>query len=669
MSRQILQRRLTTEPLPSNDATTVTISNEQQSPGRKDSMITDQDEEYWNNIKHEKTSELTVSSYHFAKRPVLRATKLSRKHYLHEQMLDANFLNQRELKDLQNRYASNIWPNGTRFRLAVMNEHGTAAYIIEHPNGWSRDTNLTFSRTLNASDTRSTRRRPPAVAEIRVLIGKQDRADVGLHAVFTHPAYPTMIVEDFAGPRTVLHELGHVLGIQHEHQRWIGDIEFDTRMAKKYLEGISDPAGDILDKYEDTKIDPFEYDPDSIMHYCFDDFGEDAFVSAKPDQGNRLTNDHLTIKDRKLVAYLYPLPAGGYLSPKPTPCDASRLPRAQRQTVMLPHVWGSTCRVMLGLASFAWRPAHNGVNFQAQASGHCKRYFRLESWADDVNASLAYLAYLAVDPATANIQMRSAQTRLETAGLDPDTKHSVEMHRLRWDTSSKAKVITWIKDLRIPDTSVDFEVSVDYGMRLSYLSKRLAIHTRSTEGVRVDQDWIVINPDALNIDGGRVQWTNEEDSTMGFETFRPGLYPEWDHKVPQVMTAVEGLKYHRACKHQDNDKVSFKIGVVNVNSSGFKWEVQTCHRECFPSLRFSWIVVPKPVMEYFGLPKGDKRPKKYARSTTERQSKVVAEGDAVENEVLHDGIRELFEAAEDNGQSAVQITTDVAEIEEHISWD
>jgi hypothetical protein len=381
------------------------------------------------------------------------------------------------------------------------------------------------------------------------------------------------------------------------------------------------------------------------MHYCFHEYGEDAFVSVKPHQKDRLTDDQfgLTIKDQKLIAYLYPLPAGGYLKPQTNQYSDGRLPRAQRQVVMLPHVWSSTCRVMLGFASFTWQFNHEEVKFHAQVSAQCKRYFHLESWANRVNAILAYLA---IDPATANIQMRSAKTCIEAASMDPDTNHCTELHRLRWNISSKAKVITWIKALHISDASIDFEVCVDYGMRLSYISKRLATHTRSTQGVFAEIDWLVINPNALNIDGGRVHWTSREDSTVGSETFRLGLYSGWDHEVPQVMTAVHGLKYHRTYKHHDNDEVFFKLDVINASSSGFQWEVRICHRECFSALGFSWVVAPKPVTEYFGFPNGDKRPKKYTRSMTQQRGKAERKGDGTETKVTYNGICDLFEAAE-----------------------
>lgn len=71
--------------------------------------------------------------------------------------------------------------------------------------------------------------------------------------------------------RVVLHEFGHVLGAEHEHQHPNANIPWDEqKVIQAYAaKGYSEQTvrKEVLDRYEAADFSYFEYDPKSVMHY------------------------------------------------------------------------------------------------------------------------------------------------------------------------------------------------------------------------------------------------------------------------------------------------------------------------------------------------------------------------------------------------------------------
>jgi hypothetical protein len=127
----------------------------------------------------------------------------------------------------------------------------------------------------------------------------------------------------------------------------------------------------------------------------------------------------------------------------------------------------------------------------------------------------------------------------------------------------------------------------------------LIIDTISSKNVVcADVDWMVFSKHALNIDGGTIDWTTilkaqtskrkrgNEFTVHGTKRFIKGKFTE----PPQVMADIYAID----CKNSDPSKpLSFSFEAYDVMASQFSWRVDLCHRECFNSIAFSWVAVPK----------------------------------------------------------------------------
>lgn len=149
----------------------------------------------------------------------------------------------------------------------------------------------------------------------RSAVGRQGgRQEVGLLQSTDSPA-PT----ETADKGTVLHEIGHAIGLWHEHQRMDRDehIEIlwqniDARKKKFLFITLADPKGTNFGRKVTDGIDMGPYDPQSIMHYHDTAFGEldasgDELPTLRHKRGLPIGGgDSLTAYDIAGINQLYP---------------------------------------------------------------------------------------------------------------------------------------------------------------------------------------------------------------------------------------------------------------------------------------------------------------------------------------------------------------------------
>jgi Astacin (Peptidase family M12A) len=153
-------------------------------------------------------------------------------------------------------------------------------------------------------------------AEVRIGYSEKDevsQSSIGRDVLKDRPNKPTTIygwdlTTDTSG--TALHEIGHVLGMEHEHQNPYAGIKWHDKAVYKNLSGDpnywkrADIFNNVLEKLSQQQVQGSKWDPKSIMEYDFD-----AGLIAAPKR-YEATGLHppgtLSAADKKWVRKWYP---------------------------------------------------------------------------------------------------------------------------------------------------------------------------------------------------------------------------------------------------------------------------------------------------------------------------------------------------------------------------
>ncbi|MCK8668321.1 peptidase M12 [Pseudomonas azerbaijanoccidens] len=165
-----------------------------------------------------------------------------------------------------------FWEPGRTLKIAMYDEDQKAIDRVKSIAGqWLEHANLRFEFVSGA------------MGDIRIKIAPNESgisiSQLGTDALAHPPEEPTMTIgvslEDIDFEFHVLHEFGHVLGLDHEHQHPDADIPWDLDKVYAWYKEFYNVERERVDsdvlplpRYPDFSYG--EYDPLSIMHYNID---------------------------------------------------------------------------------------------------------------------------------------------------------------------------------------------------------------------------------------------------------------------------------------------------------------------------------------------------------------------------------------------------------------
>jgi len=186
---------------------------------------------------------------------------------------------------------NNKWGNGTELHYYFFDKKEDGRIQAGKFNPWKGDprdiaiVEQGFQTWMKYANIKFTRVNNPEAAEIRIGFEQNDGSwsYVGRDLVdlkhedarTTNFGWP--LYQDAYGLTTAIHEIGHILGLQHEHQNPKAGIEWDQNAVYKSLSGPPNYWDkqsidhNILDKIPSNKIELGSvWDPNSIMEYSFE---------------------------------------------------------------------------------------------------------------------------------------------------------------------------------------------------------------------------------------------------------------------------------------------------------------------------------------------------------------------------------------------------------------
>lgn len=167
------------------------------------------------------------------------------------------------------------WPAGATLKIGFLDGSRDAREAVARTaRTWSEHANVVMDFSLDA---------PPKDPDILIrfdaagctsTLGTSSRYSAEVGDPSMHLCHMDQWVGTQEFDRVVLHEFGHALGLDHEHQSPSANLQWNKQAVYDFYGTTQGWDHDYVDMWVFRRIDPqgvdvSRYDPDSIMHYAF----------------------------------------------------------------------------------------------------------------------------------------------------------------------------------------------------------------------------------------------------------------------------------------------------------------------------------------------------------------------------------------------------------------
>lgn len=392
------------------------------------------------------------------------------------------------------------------------------------------------------------------------------------------------------GQALILHEFGHGLGLEHEHQRHdrpftFNEPELYSSLGKSITNKDQRKVMKLnwTDKYKQRIDYRPPYDRDSIMHY---DLPAGVIVPTRQIVGQPLfrtidgpANFRLTRGDRFTIASIYPQPRGNTLQETSTRSD----------TVWLRVPQTSRPRLILAMQSMCWRSIWKNAETKLRVTSITGNNFGISVKVG--NEGFTTPVWLAIDPYIQQIFVPGSWTK----GPSIDA-HIRQLATSSFVWSTRVTVVAWVNRITITSNADNGVIRFDHKKILSKNAhtRRNALDCRGA--FRIDMDLLFFTEEALNIHGGNIHQSQNDRTRLRRAQYRTIQVPKWKFgRQPRIITGLSGLEMFRDYNIRGDDELFFGIEVKPANSDTdpnfWTFLYNIYHSVSICEISFDWVAV------------------------------------------------------------------------------